>query len=408
MTDSPEFTVLHLLDHSLPEQDGYSFRTAALLREQNSRGWRTFQITSSKDPSELSSETVEGLEYLRTPDSRTVLARLPVFDQLDVVRSLERRVLALVDECRPDILQAHSPCLTGMAALRVSRRTGVPVVYEMRSSWEDAAVDLGLTRAGSLRYRVSRALETNVLKSADAVTTICDGLKKDIMARGIPGHDITVIPNAVDVRSFRVDDALRRDIIGRYGGDGIRLIGFIGTFFSWEGLDLLIDAVAGLARQRSDIRVLLVGGGSTENELKRRVAVHGLENIVMFVGRVPHAEVSSYYAAMDLLVYPRTPCELNEKVTPLKPLEAMAHRALILASDVGGHRELVTHDWNGLLFPAGNVEALSDALSSSLDHEDADRLCNMGRRFVEQERTWSRSVAAYAPVYRAVQRGQRT
>ncbi len=408
MTDSPEFSVLHLLDHSLPEQDGYSFRTAALLREQNARGWRTLQITSSKDPSALLRETVGGLEYLRTPGSRSVLARLPVLDQFDVIRSLERHVLALVDECRPDILQAHSPCLTGMAALRVSRRTGIPVVYEMRSSWEDAAVDLGLTREGSLRYRVSRALETNVLKSADAVTTICEGLKKDIMARGIPARDITVIPNAVDVQSFRVDETLRREIIGRYGGEGIRLIGFIGTFFSWEGLDLLIDAVVGLARQRADIRVLLVGGGANEEQLKQRVVDHGLEETVVFVGRVPHVEVSSYYAAMDVLVYPRTPCDLNEKVTPLKPLEAMAHRALVLASDVGGHRELLTHGYNGLLFPAGDVEAFRDALAAALDHEDADTLRDTGRRFVERERTWASSVAGYAPVYRSVQQGRRT
>ena len=105
--------------------------------------------------------------------------------------------------------------LDALPALRVGRRRGIPVVYEVRASWEDAAVDHGTTREGSLRYRASRALETWALRRADHVTTICEGLRGDIVARGIPPERVTVIPNAVDTREFTFgaapDPELRRE-----------------------------------------------------------------------------------------------------------------------------------------------------------------------------------------------------
>ena len=175
--------MLHLLDHSLPEQDGYSFRSEALLSEQKKFGWQTFHVTSSKHQSDVDREQINGFEYLRT--SSTALAKLPVLNQLDVIRTLERRVAALIPACQPDLIHAHSPCLTGLAALRAAKPFNIPVVYEMRSLWEDAAVDLGVTRHGSLRYRFSRGLESRVLRAVNAVTTICAGLKHEIVARGV-------------------------------------------------------------------------------------------------------------------------------------------------------------------------------------------------------------------------------
>ena len=402
MTEPDPLRVLHLLDHSLPEQDGYSFRTAAILREQAALGWHTLPVTSSKHPPGAASETVDSIEYLRTPGSGSMLAGWPGFDQLDVIRTLEKHVAQLLDTFRPDILQAHSPCLTGLAALRAARGTGIPVVYEMRSSWEDAAVDQGVTTKGSLRYRLSRALETRVLRNAAAVTTICTGLKNDIVGRGIPESKVTVIPNAVDADQFSVDESLRREIVARHGGEDIRLIGFIGSFFSWEGLDLLLEAMAEVARQCNDIRLLLVGGGTNDAALRRKADALGLGEQVIFTGRVPHEEVSSYYAALDLLVYPRISCELNDKVTPLKPLEAMAHGALVLASDVGGHRELISNGDNGLLFAPDDAGMLSRAIMDALADQEGAAMRESGRRFVTRERTWKNSVAAYGPVYESL------
>jgi glycosyltransferase involved in cell wall biosynthesis len=115
---------------------------------------------------------------------------------------------------------------------------------------------------------------------------------------------------------------------------------------------------------------------------------------------VPHDEVERYYALVDVLVYPRVSMRLTELVTPLKPLEAMAEGKIIVASDVGGHRELICDGDTGTLFRAGDVAALAAKVLEVLRRRDAwPAQRERGRRFVESERTWTRSVARYEPVY---------
>jgi hypothetical protein len=281
------------------------------------------------------------------------------------------------------------------------------VVYEMRASWEDAAVDHGTTREGSARYRFSRALETFALRHADQVTTICEGLRGDIASRGIGAERITVIPNAVDVASFRFgvppDQALQQ----RLGLQGATVIGFAGSFYGYEGLHLLVEAVQRMRARHPTLRLMLVGGGPQEDALKRQVADAGLVDTVIFTGRVPHAEVQRYYELIDVLAYPRLPIRLTELVTPLKPMEAMAQGRIFVASDVGGHRELVRHGETGYLCPAGSAQALEQGLEDALaQREQWPRLREQARRFVEQERTWTSSVARYAEVYRKALAGR--
>ena len=148
-----------------------------------------------------------------------------------------------------------------------------------------------------------------------------------------------------------------------------------------------------------------VGGGPEAAALKAQVAESGLEGCVIFTGRVPHAEIQRYYELIDLLAYPRLPSRLTELVTPLKPLEAMAQGRIFVASDVGGHRELIRHGQTGFLCPAGDADALETALEDALARRNEwPALRARARRFVEQERTWANSVARYAEVYeRALQ-----
>lgn len=403
MTTKPH-RILHLLNHSLPIQDGYAYRTAAILREQAALGWTALAVTSDRHPPGPAEETSGGLHFFRTQPSRAWLARQPVVEQLATIRTLARRVLAIARAVGPDILHAHSPCLTGLAALQVGRRLGIPVVYEMRSSWEDAAVTEGQTRAGSLRFHLSRALETRVLRRADAVTTICEGLRQDIAQRGVAPGRITVIPNAVDAAAFAASPEGWEAIRARHAPAGQPLIGFIGSFYNWEGLDLLVTAVGLLRRQGMPLRLLLVGGGAEEERLRQQSRATGLGDSVIFAGRVPHHEVAAYYRAMDVLVYPRPPTPLTDKVTPLKPLEAMAAGRPVIASDVAGHRELVQDRLTGLLFRAGDPSSLAATLQAALADRDLQALAERGRRWVREERTWQGSVARYGPVYDALAR----
>jgi PEP-CTERM/exosortase A-associated glycosyltransferase len=306
---------------------------------------------------------------------------------------------------KPDLLHAHSPVLNALPSLWVGRRTGLPVVYEMRASWEDAAVDHGSTAEGSVRYRLSRALESFALRHADQVTTICEGLRGDIAARGVPAERITVIPNAVDVAGFQFGVPPDAALQHRLGLQGATVLGFAGSFYGYEGLHLLVEALRRMRARHPRLRLLLVGGGPQDSALRAQVAQAGLGDSVIFTGRVAHAEVQRYYELIDLLAYPRLPMRLTELVTPLKPLEAMAQGRVFVASNVGGHRELIRHGETGFLFPAGDAAALETALEDALaQRERWPAMRAQARRFVEQERTWAHSVAHYAGVYqRALQ-----
>ena len=392
--------VLHILDHSIPLQSGYVFRTLAILREQRALGWQTFHLTGPKQGEAATEEQVNGWHFYRTPSAGGILNGIAAFAQIKLMGQIASRIEEVARRKRPDVLHAHSPVLNAIPALRVGRRLGIPVLYELRALWEDAAVDHGTAREGGLRYRVSRGLESWVLRRADAVTTICEGLRRDIVARGIPPAKVTVIPNAVDVEAFAARGAPDAGLKQELGLDGAPVLGFIGSFFAYEGLGVLLRALRQLRAQGEHVRVLLVGGGPQEAELKRLAAELGIENQVAFAGRVPHDQVQSYYDLIDVLVYPRLSMRLTELVTPLKPLEAMAQGRLVLASDVGGHRELIRDGETGTLFKAGDPEALAAAVRILL-REPArwPRLKTAARRYVETERNWKTSVARYADIY---------
>jgi PEP-CTERM/exosortase A-associated glycosyltransferase len=400
--------VLHILDHSIPLHSGYTFRTLSILREQRRLGWETCHLTSPKQTgATLPLELVDGWEFHRT--MAPAVTRLPGVGEWALMRQLEHRLNEVAVQSRPQLLHAHSPVLNALPALRVGRRLGIPVVYEVRAFWEDAAVDHGSTTEGSIRYRLTRAMETWALRRVDHVFTICEGLREDIVARGIPAEKVTVIPNAVDIASFEPGGTPDAGLKAQLGLQNASVVGFIGSFYAYEGLDLLLDAFPAMLARRPDVRILLVGGGPQDAALKAQAARLGIADKVVFTGRVPHEQVQRYYDLVDVLAYPRHSMRLTELVTPLKPLEAMAQGRLLVASDVGGHKELIRHQETGLLFQAGNAEALAGAVVDLLARVDQwPALRSAGRRFVERERNWAASVARYQAPYEKLVRRART
>lgn len=399
--------ILHVLDHSIPLHSGYTFRTAALLREQRALGWETHHITSSKQGVCTSdAEIVDGLTFHRTRPLDGAAAKWPLVGEWFLMSHLQRRLKEVAIKVRPDVIHAHSPVLNAIPALRVGRKLGIPVVYEIRAFWEDAAVDHGSTLEGSARYRLTRALETRAIKQAAHVFTICEGLRLDILDRGLEAQKITVIPNAVDVDAFRMAKKADPELQQKWGLTGRTVIGFVGSFYAYEGLDLLVKAMPALIKIHPQACLLLVGGGPQEANLKASVQEMRLQSHVVFTGRVPHKEVTRYYDLIDVLAYPRHSMRLTELVTPLKPLEAMAQGHLFVASDVGGHRELVQDRKTGVLFKAGDVNALSNALLDVLANPQTwPALRANGRHFVESVRNWSNSVANYRAAYESVTNG---
>ena len=311
-----------------------------------------------------------------------------------------QRLCQLIPVLKPDVLHAHSPALNGVAAHFAAKRFGLPLVYEVRAFWEDAAVDQGTSSENGLRYKLTRGLENYVFKRASRVTTICEGLKRDIEARGVCAEPVTVIPNAVEYERFSKQIPRDEALATQYEFKAGNTLGFIGSFYDYEGLDLLIEAMPALLSQNPDIKLLLVGGGVQDAALRQQASRLGLEKQVIFTGKVPFAEVERFYSVIDVLVYPRKSLRLTELVTPLKPLEAMAQRKVFIASDVGGHHELVSDGVTGVLFKAGNAASLVAAIHKVIASPELQtKLRENGLAFVRDERNWRNSVERYLDVY---------
>jgi len=400
--------ILHILDHSIPLHSGYTFRTRAILEQQRKLGWETFHVTSAKHQvAKAPIETIDGLTFYRSVIPQGLAAKLPVLNQWAIVQSLAERLDEIIPQIKPDILHAHSPALNGFAALKMAKKYGLPLVYECRAFWEDAAVDHGTTQEGSLRYRLTKALETHVFKHADAVTTICEGLRRDIIGRGVAAEKITVIPNAVDIDKFTYGEAAEPGLQAELGLSGKIVLGFIGSFYAYEGLLLLLDALPAIIEQQPDVRLLLVGGGPQQQQIVQKIEALGLRDWVILPGRVAHDQVQRYYNLVDIFVYPRLAMRLTDLVTPLKPLEAMAQGRLLVASDVGGHHELIRDRETGYLFKAGDKTALAQTVLAALNQQDQwEQVRQAGRRYVEEERNWRRSVSHYQAVYGRIMAGK--
>ncbi|MFC4593888.1 TIGR04063 family PEP-CTERM/XrtA system glycosyltransferase [Sphingobium tyrosinilyticum] len=400
--------ILHVLDHSLPMHSGYTFRTRAILRAQMARGWEVRGITGHRHgtagPAE---ETIDGLHFHRTPGNAAT--GNPLLREWRDISAHADAIDALIAHWRPDVIHAHSPVLNAMAAQRAAKRHDIPLVYEIRAFWEDAAVGNGTGIEGSPRYWLTRQLETHAVRAADAVAVICEGLRQDLVSRGIDAAKIIVSPNGVDMEQFGTPVPRDPALTQKLGLEGADVVGFIGSFYDYEGLDDLIAAMPRLVRARPKVKLLLVGSGPCEQALRDQATASPFADHILFVGRVPHDQVENYYAQVDVLAYPRKLMRLTDLVTPLKPLEAMAQGRLVAASSVGGHRELIEDGVTGTLFAPGDPAAMATALAGMFaDRGFWDDRRGVARAFVERERNWSSNILRYEPVYeRLLQRSQR-
>ena len=390
--------ILHILDHSLPIHSGYTFRTRAILKAQQAAGMEVRGITGPLyHDGETGTAEHDGLTFDRVPGP---VSGPPGIREWRAIATLRQGVERVIADWQPDILHAHSPALCGMAGLRAARAAGLPFVYEIRAFWEDAAVGNLTGREGSVKYRLTRAIENRVVAGADAVFTICEGLRRDLVSRGHDAGKIALSPNGVDLTLFGEppprDESLARELdLGE-----APVIGFIGSFYDYEGLDDLIAAMPILRERHPGSRLLLVGGGPMEDRLRAQAAASPANAAILFAGRVPHSEVERYYSLVDVLAYPRKKSRLTDLVTPLKPLEAMAQRRIVAASDVGGHRELIADGRTGVLFAPDDPAACARALADLIDRRESwDTMRDAGRAHVAARHDWARNVENYRAVY---------
>jgi len=394
-------TVLHILDHSLPQQSGYATRGHSILRSLGELDLNVQALTSPKHQDDSYDDVhIDGVHYMRS-NVDNAAPTSGVAGQIRTILGTRKAIRRYLRNNPVQLIHAHSPCLNGLATIGLD----IPFVYEMRSSWEDAAVSEGATTEGSLRYRASRALETFVARRASGIVTICEGLKQELINRGIAQDRITVIPNAVPESMFEPPSATdTRELRDSLGLEGSRVIGYFGSFFHWEGVHVLVEAMPEILKSVPGAKLLLVGGGRFEGQLREQASGLGVDSSIIFTGRVPHTSMTAMYALANVMVFPRISNRLTEMVTPLKPLEAMAQRVPVVASNVGGHLELIKDGETGFLFEKGSVSAMVSRIVDALDTRVAvDEIVGRAYAEVAKMRRWSDVSRKYLDVYEKAQ-----
>jgi PEP-CTERM/exosortase A-associated glycosyltransferase len=394
--------ILHVVGRSLPHvQTGYSLRTQAVASSQKFAGFDPHIVTSLGFPwnhgfsDAPERDLVNGITYHR-------LRSLEVPGPLD--ERLTHTVSAAVDlayRVRPAVVHAASDFQNALVGIQVGRALGVPVVYEVRGFWEESwLAGREATARDSDRFVGRRNLELRCMLGADRIVTLSDGMKKHIVALGVPENKITIVPNAVDVNVFH-PVAPDRTLATELGLEpGAPLLGYVSTFFEFEGIRHLIAAVAELLGRGRCVQALLVGDGPVRPMLEALARELGVDRHVTFTGKVPHREILSYYSLIDVFVVPRTKDSVSQLVTPLKPLEAMATARALVASDVAALRDTVIEGVTGLLFKPEDARDLADVVEPLL--EDPERRAELGdaaRRWVSLHRNWRSNGERYSRLY---------
>jgi PEP-CTERM/exosortase A-associated glycosyltransferase len=386
--------VLYLLHNSLPEtSNGYATRSHGLLTSMVRAGWNVealtrpgfpFDLPSSHDVEVSDSVVVDEVKYRRFTERMVPKEPVPDYVRLYTEGAVER-----ARATRPFVIHAASNHLNGLAAVSAGRCLGIPSIYEVRGLWEVTRASRTPGWDGSERYRLMKQLETDAARNADVVLAITSALRDELVHRGVPDDKIVVVPNGVDSSRFV---PVERDVelAQELGLDGKTVIGYVGSVLDYEGIGLLIEAVAGLATHRSDFKVLIVGDGAERVQFERLSIELGLRHLITFTGRVPHHEVERYYSLVDIAPFPRLPLPVTEMVSPLKPFEAMAMGKAVVASDVRALTEIVNDGVTGLLHAKGDARDLAHKLEVLLDDRGlAASLGEAGRRWVRAERDWS-------------------
>lgn len=395
--------VLVLLEASLPQTpSGYAYRSRDLLAALRAAGLDALAATRLGFPASRGLrdwspvESVDGVVHHRF--------NVPGMQQysgvpLDArVQENAERALDLVRRTRPGAIIAGTPDLNGAVGLALRSATGVPVIYDVRGfpemSW---AVQSG--GSDTELYRLRRAAETACASAADAVITLSETMRQELAGRGVEPDGIFVVPQIVDADRF-APRPRSAELATSYGLDGKFVVGTVSSLTDYEGVDDLLRAVATARAERPEIAALIVGDGRYRPFLEELAAELGIDDSVVFTGRLAQELVPEHYALLDLFAIPRRNLEVCRAVTPLKPFEALSMEIPVLANDLPALAEIVSSSGGGRTVSPGSEEALAHAiLDLTGDPSAREEMGRSGRQYVLAHHTPERaSVAIRAPI----------
>ncbi|MBD2841042.1 glycosyltransferase family 4 protein [Erythrobacter rubeus] len=406
--------VLYVLHKSLPHaNDGYAMRSHGLAKALTKSGLEVVCVTRPGFPTDLLADDgkaqysdaiaqVDGVDYQRIDGPKRTdfpprLSDHMVHASVEYLEHAAEALIAEISRHRPACILAASNFVTALPACIAAKETGLPFVYEIRGLWEVSRAARDSQFMSSTAGRQERFLESATAEAADSVIALNTSLRDELVSRGLPFERISVAPNACDPNLF-APKARDENLASKLGlAPETPVIGYVGSFNKYEGLDDLLIACAQLRREHLDFRLLLVGSEPHDptgaylvtDELKHLAEREGLADWLIMPGRVPHDEVANWYSLIDIAPFPRKPELVAELVSPLKPLEAMAMAKAVVVSSVGGMKDIVRHEQTGLVFQKGSGSSLTAALRTLIaDKALRDSFGSNARRWIVDQRTW--------------------
>jgi len=414
--------ILHILKNSLPYISGSTIRSKNILEHQKKFA-DVYAYTGYNFESNKEREIFDDTKYFRANPKiskilriynlfiqkiRKILYKFLSIDINSILSFLEipiylitkRDIKKLVKDLNIDIIHQHSECQIGRISLRVAKKLNIPYVYEVRAFLEDGIiVDSGKWRLGGKKliryvYNNIRIPETKILRKTDIITTLCDPMRDEIASRGIDKDKIYIVPNGVENISFRIKKITFNP--------NLPIIGYIGTIERHEGISVLIKAISLLTFTFPKIKLYLIGNAESNylKELKDLTKELKCEKSVVFVGRIPHDSVIEHYKFIDIIVIPRLNRRVCRLVTPIKPLEAMAYKTLVIASDLPALRYVINPYETGILFRPEFVTDLINKLIYYINHpiEKLAIECR-AKKYVKDNFSWDKNIFKYKKIY---------
>jgi glycogen(starch) synthase len=345
-------------------------------------------------------EVVNGVRVVRVPDDPPLVPREDLLAWVMAFNhALARTALRIAAHEPFDVVHAHD-WLVAHAANTVKEVGEVPLVATMH------ATEAG-RHQGWLPTPLSKAIHTVewwLTFAARRVITCSSHMRWEVTRLfDLPPDSVDVVPNGIDLDSWRVDEGAALAARTAYAaGDG-PLLAYTGRLEYEKGVHTLLRAMPRLRRRHPGLRLVVAGTGTHEAELHALAKQLRLGRSVRFVGFLDADELAALAAAADAAIVP----SIYEPFG-IVALEASAAGTPLVVADTGGLREIVEHGITGLRFPPGDVAALADAVSAVLSDEVlARRLVRDARRVLVEDFSWSRVAERVADVYTRAVREER-
>lgn len=398
--------ILHVMYSSLPDVTGSSIRSDGLLVGQSSCGLEPHVVTSPfQRPygSGKTEELINGIKYYRTyngkENQQISESHKPIFLRIKKLAQIvyfSYKVVKLQNALKADVVHSHSTFFCAFAGYLTAKLSKIPFVYEVRSLWEERISKKSfVNRVG---IKVIKFLELHFIKSADAVVVINKSLADYIVSKGVDPQRVNVFPNCV---SNELISANSKETWSGMGREKLRLA-YVGNISDIEGLDLLIESFAKVFNGNEERleKLKIYGDGSYRKSLES--SYDSFKNIIEFMGGFERKDIFSIYQGLDCIVIPRRRSLLTMIVTPLKPLEAMAFKKLVVVSDVQGLVEVIGENSQALKFRSDDPDDLVKVLENILRMESNDIIAIIKNEFeyIESKRSWATMANGYKKMYR--------